>query len=43
MVLDVCEIRRLLERGDVPVQMPQPSVDVWIPTADISDIGLQDV
>jgi hypothetical protein len=40
MLLDVCEIRRLLECGDIPVQIPQPFMDVRVPAADIPDVGL---
>jgi hypothetical protein len=40
VILDVREVRRVLESGNVPVQMSQPAVDVRVTAADISDIGL---
>jgi hypothetical protein len=42
MTFDMREFRRLLECGNIPVQMPQPSVNMRVPAADISYIGLQD-
>lgn len=41
MVLDVQEIRRLLERRHVPVQPPHPLVNRGIPGTDIADVALE--
>ena len=40
MAFDVCEFGGVLERWDVPVQMPQPLVDMGIARTDIPDICL---
>jgi hypothetical protein len=39
--LDMLELRRLLERRDVPVQIPQPAMDGRIAAADIADVAFE--
>lgn len=41
MLLDMLELRRLPERGNIPVQMPQPSMNRGISRANIPQIRLE--
>lgn len=41
MVLDMLELRRVLERGYFPIQLSQPGVQVGVAGADIADIALE--
>ena len=41
VILDMLELSRVAEFGMIPVQIPQPFVDCWIPTADVAEIGLE--
>lgn len=41
MLLDMLEVGRVLERGVVPVKVPQPLMDVWVPIADGPSIALE--
>lgn len=39
--LDMLELRRVVERRDVPVQVTQPPMDRGISGADVADVGLE--
>lgn len=39
--LDVLKLRRLLERGDIPVQVAHPPVQRRVPRADVADVALE--
>jgi len=41
VALDVLKLRCILECGIVPVQMPQPLVNMGIATPDIAEIALE--
>lgn len=41
VLLDVLKLRRVLEGGIVPVQMPHPLVDVGKSTSDIANVALE--
>ena len=41
MLLDMLELRRLLERRHVPVQISEPAVDGGIAAADVADVAFE--
>ena len=41
MLLDMLELRRLPESGHIPIQFPNPLMQVGIPRPDISDVTLE--
>jgi len=41
MLLDMLEVGRILERGVVPVKVPQPLVDLRVPVADSPSVALE--
>lgn len=40
MFLDMRELSRVLEGRDVPVEVAEPFVDVWVVCADGAEVGL---
>lgn len=41
VVLDVEEVGRLLERGDLPVQVPHPAVQSRVARPNIADVAFE--
>lgn len=41
MALDVGELCGVLKRRNIPIQLSEPLVDIWVARADISDIRLE--
>jgi hypothetical protein len=41
VLLDMLELRRLLERRYVPIQIPEPAMDGRVPAADVADVALE--
>lgn len=41
MLLDMLKLRRLPKRRNIPIQIPQPLVQCWVPTPDIADIAFE--
>jgi hypothetical protein len=41
VLLDMFELRRVLERGNVPVQVSEPAMDGRIATADVADVAFE--
>lgn len=41
MLLDMFELRRLLESGDAPIQVPEPLVQSRIAGADVADVAFE--
>ena len=42
MFLDMFKLRRLgSERGDVPIQMPQPAMQCGEPAADVTEVAFE--
>ena len=41
MGLNMCKLRRILERRNIPIKMSHPFMDIWISGSDIPDIGLE--
>ncbi len=41
MPFNVLELRRLSERRNIPIQLPHPPMQVWIPRSDVSEIRLE--
>lgn len=41
VILDVLKLGRLAERRDIPIQIPQPLVQVGVAGADVSDVTLE--
>lgn len=41
MILNMFELRRILESRDIPIQMPEPLMQVRVPRTNISDIGFE--
>ena len=39
--LDVLKLRRVSKRWDVPVEVPQPSVNVRVARADVTNVALE--
>lgn len=42
MHLDLIEVCRLAKCRVVPVQIPKPAVDSWIPMADIANVAFEE-
>ena len=42
MCLNLIEIRSLVERGDIPVQIPKPSMDCWVSGANVANITFEE-
>lgn len=41
MLLNMLKLRRLPKRRDIPIQIPHPIVDLWVPAPDIPDVTLE--
>lgn len=41
VILDMRKVRRILERGMIPVEIPQPAVEMWVAAAYVADIAFE--